>query len=122
MPGQAEEAARDLVRTREDIREEPMRARHRVIKLLLRRGTGIHHTWLCAQRFSNRALQVAYDSARVGLPPSHHGLLRQADACRVVAPIEVAAANLPPRSKVWSVATSVWHWACLPWLDLSLRM
>ena len=72
VPGQAEEAARDLVRAREDVRQELMRARHRVSKLLLRRGivyagggtwTGAHHAWLYAQRFSDPALQVAYDSA-----------------------------------------------------------
>ena len=52
----AEEAARDLVRARDDVRVELMAARHRLSKLLLRHGivyeagkdawTGVHDTWL----------------------------------------------------------------------------
>src|SRR6266702_4191363 len=38
VPGEAEEAARDLVRAREDARGDLMRARHRLSKLLLRHG------------------------------------------------------------------------------------
>ena len=53
----SQEAARDLVRAREDCREDLMRARHRVSKLLLRQGivysggqawTGKHEVWLRA--------------------------------------------------------------------------
>ena len=72
VPGAAEEAARDLVRAREDVRAELMRARHRISALLLRRGicysggrtwTGRHHAWLAAQRFESVAVQAAYDAA-----------------------------------------------------------
>ena len=38
VPSLGEEAARDLVRAREDARGDLMRARHRLSKLLLRRG------------------------------------------------------------------------------------
>ena len=38
VPGVAQEAARDLVRAREDVRGDLMRARHRLSKLLLRQG------------------------------------------------------------------------------------
>jgi transposase len=38
VPTQAEEAARDLVRAREDARADLMRVRHRLSKLLLRQG------------------------------------------------------------------------------------
>jgi transposase len=38
VPTQAEEAARDLVRAREDARADLMRARHRLSKLLVRQG------------------------------------------------------------------------------------
>src|SRR5205823_12697780 len=38
VPGPAEEAARDLVRAREDARGDLMRARHRLSKLPLRHG------------------------------------------------------------------------------------
>ena len=41
-PMPAEEAARDLCRAREDVREDLLRARHRLVKLLLRRGLVWH--------------------------------------------------------------------------------
>lgn len=55
VPGIEQEAARDLVRAREDCRGDLMRARHRLSKLLLRHGivyyggqawTGKHDGWL----------------------------------------------------------------------------
>jgi transposase len=70
VPGVAEEAARDLLRAREDVREELMRARHRIGKLLLRHGilysggtawTCRHQAWLAAQRFESAPVQAAYD-------------------------------------------------------------
>ncbi len=72
VPSVGEEAARDLVRAREDVRGDLMRARHRVGKLLLRQGIvwsggvawrAAHHAWLAGQRFEDPALQAAYDSA-----------------------------------------------------------
>jgi transposase len=57
VPGVEQEAARDLVRAREDCRGDLMRAGHRLSKLLLRHGivyhggaawTGKHDTWLPA--------------------------------------------------------------------------
>jgi transposase len=38
VPGVEQEAARDLVRAREDVRGDLMSARHRLSKLLLRQG------------------------------------------------------------------------------------
>jgi transposase len=58
VPTVAQEAARDLVRAREDCRGDLMRARHRLSKLLLRHGliysggaawTGPHDRWLRQQ-------------------------------------------------------------------------
>ena len=76
VPGVEQEAARDLVRAREDVREDLMRARHRLSKLLLRHGivyyggkpwTGAHDLWLRAQRrqavFTSVGLGVAFDTA-----------------------------------------------------------
>lgn len=40
VPGPEEEALRDLVRARETLRLDLMRARHRLLKLLLRHGFG----------------------------------------------------------------------------------
>ena len=72
VPTVEQEAARDLVRAREDARGDLMRARHRLSKLLLRQGivycgghawTGKHDAWLRSQRFELTGLQLAYDSA-----------------------------------------------------------
>ena len=48
IPTEQEEAARDLLRCREDIRADLLRARHRLSKFLLRHGrrfTGTKHAW-----------------------------------------------------------------------------
>ena len=71
VPEPHEEAARDLVRTREDARAELMRARHRLSKLLLRHGlvydaaawTLAHDVWLRRQRFDSRPLQLALEES-----------------------------------------------------------
>ena len=72
VPSETQEAARDLVRAREDVRGDLMRARHRVSKFLLRQGivwtggqawTGRHDVWLRAQRFDLPGRQLAFDSA-----------------------------------------------------------
>jgi transposase len=69
VPTPDEEAARDLVRAREDARGDLMRARHRLSKLLLRHGlvyegsawTFAHDAWLRRQRFADRVLALAFD-------------------------------------------------------------
>jgi transposase len=71
VPEPHEEAARDLVRAREDARGELMRARHRLSKLLLRHGlvydasawTGAHDGWLRRQRFESRPLALAFEES-----------------------------------------------------------
>lgn len=72
IPSVEQEAARDLVRAREDCRGDLMTARHRLSKLLLRQGivyyggnawTGKHELWLRTHRFEVPGLQVAYDAA-----------------------------------------------------------
>jgi len=71
VPTADTEAARDLVRAREDVRGDLMSARHRVSKLLLRQGivycggkawTGVHDRWLRAQRFDSSALALTYET------------------------------------------------------------
>src|SRR5580693_3425750 len=67
VPSGEEEALRDLVRTREDIRGDLMRARHRLGKLLLRHdvrydGTGDNWTWRHRQWLSK--VQLAERGAR----------------------------------------------------------
>jgi transposase len=71
VPEPHEEAARDLVRAREDARGDLMRARHRLSKLLLRHGlvydasawTGAHDAWLRRQSFASRPLALAFDES-----------------------------------------------------------
>jgi transposase len=72
VPTLIEEAARDLVRAREDTRAELMAARHRVGKLLLRHGivypggttwNRAHHTWLSQVRFDLPGTTAAFDTA-----------------------------------------------------------
>jgi transposase len=72
VPSEEQEAARDLVRAREDAREDLMRSRHRVSKLLLRQGivysgghawTTTHEAWLHSQSFTVPGRQGAYDAA-----------------------------------------------------------
>src|SRR4051812_22567510 len=69
IPSLEEEAARDLVRAREDARGDLMRARHRLSKLLLRHGlvydatawTRTHDAWLRRQRFDGGPLAIVFD-------------------------------------------------------------
>lgn len=72
IPSVAQEAARDVVRAREDCRGDLMTVRHRISKLLLRQGivysggqawTGKHELWLRGQHFDAPGLQLAFDAA-----------------------------------------------------------
>ncbi|MGO9759725.1 MAG: IS110 family transposase [Solirubrobacteraceae bacterium] len=68
VPSTEEEALRDLVRAREDVRGDLMRARHRMGKLLLRHDVTFdgpggnwsarHRAWLGQVQFADRAVQV----------------------------------------------------------------
>lgn len=71
VPTLTQEAARDLVRAREDVRMELMSARHRISKLLLRHGivydggrtwTLTHERWLRSHRFELPGLRIAYEN------------------------------------------------------------
>src|SRR3954471_6135559 len=69
VPAPEEEAARDLVRAREDARGDLMRSRHRLSKLLLRHRlvyeaaawTRTHDGWLRRQRFEAGPLAIVFD-------------------------------------------------------------
>ena len=84
IPTEQEEAARDLLRCREDIRADLLRARHRLSKFLLRHGRRFtttkkawskrHEAWLRAQTWplpaleqTHRAYVRAVDEARARL-------------------------------------------------------
>jgi transposase len=72
VPGEDEEALRDLVRAREDLRVDLMRARHRVSKILLRHDvrfegkawTERHRGWLAAVELRHEAAQAALTDYR----------------------------------------------------------
>jgi transposase len=75
-PDPDREAVRDLCRTRGDMVEDRMRARHRPSKFLLRHGqvwrngkawTLAHERWLPTQRFTEPAPQTTYDHYRAVL-------------------------------------------------------
>lgn len=69
VPSEQEEAARDLLRCREDIRADVLRARHRLSKFLLRHGRRFtatkawskrHDAWLRAQTWPLAALDQTH--------------------------------------------------------------
>ncbi len=72
IPTEQEEAVRDLLRCREDIRADLLRARHRLAKFLLRHGrrftgtkkawTRAHDTWLRAQTWPLPALAQTHQA------------------------------------------------------------
>jgi len=70
-PSESDEAVRDLCRAREDATEDLLRCRHRLVKMLLRRGlvytggkrswSGGHRRWLKQLRFDNPVDQAVLD-------------------------------------------------------------
>lgn len=98
IPTVDQEAARDLVRAREDCRGDLMRARHRLSKLLLRHGivyyggvawTGAHDRWLrteAAPQLISPATRMAFDA------DYEHVLTMQARRRRLDTAIEEMAA------------------------------
>lgn len=68
-PTEAEEAVRDLCRCREDAVQDLTRARHRLSKMLLRRGfvhhgrnwTAKHRRWLRSLRFDDLATRAVFE-------------------------------------------------------------
>ena len=71
VPDEAHEALRDLVRDRDDAKQDLLRAKHRLSKFLLRRGIhspgGVtawslrHESWLKGLRFERRAEGVVFE-------------------------------------------------------------
>lgn len=107
IPTDQEEAVRDLLRCREDIRGDLLRARHRLSKFLLRHGrrftgtkkawTRAHDAWLRAQTWPLLALQQthtaylrAVDEARARLAAVETDL----HACLTLEPIATRAGRL----------------------------
>lgn len=70
VPTEEDEALRDLVRARQDAKEDLLRARHRLSKFLLRNGlhapqsvrnwTTKHRQWVNTLKWENRAQQIVF--------------------------------------------------------------
>jgi transposase len=84
VPDEAEEAVRDLVRCRDDVRGDVVRWRHRLLKLLARHGrvyhagknwSQRHWTWIRAQGFAHPALARTFEATLFAL---EQALARQA--------------------------------------------
>src|SRR5829696_2713300 len=94
VPGAEEEALRDLVRAREAVRVDLMRCRHRLSKLLLRRGirfeegrawTERHRAWLAGIELDHDAAQATMIDAVAAVDALCHrrDQLERAIAARV---------------------------------------
>jgi transposase len=100
---EAEEAARDLARCRDDVRRDVLRWRHRVLKLLARHGrtylagrnwSRAHWRWIREQRFALPPLQRALEATLFALDQA---LARQAELDRE---LEALATTTPYREPV----------------------
>jgi transposase len=104
IPTEQEEAVRDLLRCREDIRADLLRARHRLSKFLLRHGrrftgtkkawTRAHDVWLRAQTWPFPALtqtHEAYLRAVDEIRARLHTVDEQLQACLTLEPLATRA-------------------------------
>jgi transposase len=103
VPAEVEEAGRDLIRCRDDIRRDVLRWRHRTLKLLTRHGRNYlggknwsrgHWTWLRTQIFDLPPLQRAFEATLFAL---EQALARQAELDKE---IEALALTDPYREPV----------------------
>ena len=114
VPSPSEEALRDLIRVREDLKDDRRRAQQRIKGFLLRQGrrfpghskgwSAKFDTWVRAQRFDNNAAQLAFD---------YYLQARSARAVQLTAidaEIEVAVTEPP-------LAEPVAHLRCLRGID-----
>lgn len=92
VPNEAEEAVRDLLRCREDVRRDVLRWRHRLLKLLDRHGrlyvsgrnwSRRHWTWIRGQHFELPPLQRTFEATLFAL---EQALARLTDLDKEIAP------------------------------------
>jgi transposase len=102
IPNEVEEAVRDLVRCRDDIRRDVLRWRHRVLKLLARPGRAYlagknwsqaHWRWIREQRFDLPPLQRAFEATVFAL---EQALARQAELDKELAALALTAPYREP--------------------------
>jgi transposase len=96
VPSEDEEAVRDLLRARGDVRKDLMSARHRLSKFLLRHGrvygqgknwTQRYWRWLRAQTFDREAEQTVFEHYQLQV---HHQLERLAALDKEIAAFAAA--------------------------------
>ena len=106
-PTPEEEAVRDLCRCREAAHQDLVRARHRLGKLLLRRGLVFsqtkawsrrHWEWICSLRFEHPADQAVVDDYRLAIEQI------EARLAGLQARLEQVAASEPYAEKVGMAA------------------
>jgi len=100
-PSEDNEALRDLVRAREDAKEDLLRAKHRILKFLQRHGikspAGIrvwsakYRVWLKNMQFGSRAMQTTFDDEQAE-DSVHAPVIKALETMRGVK--EVAAVTL----------------------------
>jgi len=86
VPTPEDEALRDLVRAREDAKEDELRARHRLSKFLLRntiqppskmtKWTKKYHAWLDSLKFESTALRIVFQEYHHQLKELEQRILR----------------------------------------------
>jgi len=94
IPEKEQESLRDLLRAREDALEDQQRARHRLARMLLRRGlkyrtgkawTRGHLQWIGAVRFEDERDQMVLDEYRLALDEQMERLRRFDEKIEAVA-------------------------------------
>jgi transposase len=108
VPSEAEEAARDLLRARDDAREDRNRARQRLSHFLLRHGrvyaegvgwTVRHRAWLNRQCFEDPVAQQTLEYYRTTVD------LRSSEVARLDAEIAAVASSEPFRAGVATLSS-----------------
>ena len=103
---EAEEAVRDLVRCRDDLRRDVLRWRHRLLKLLARHGRSYlagrnwslaHWAWIRGQRFEAAPLQRAFEATLFAL---EQALARQPEIDKELEAIAMASPYREPVARL----------------------
>jgi transposase len=114
IPTEQEEAVRDLLRCREDIRADLLRARHRLSKFLLRHGrrfTGTKKAWTCA----HDAWLRAQTWPLAALTQTHQAYLRTVD--EAVARLHAVDTDLQAGLTIEPLATRAQRLRCFRGID-----
>jgi len=114
VPDEAQEALRDLMRAREDVREDVLRWRHRVSKLLLRYGyryektawTLGHLRWIDTIRLGEQKTQAVLDEYKAGLRIALEQLARFDERVAIAAQEPANAPFVPSMSALRGNSTS----------------